>query len=199
MVDNNKHSENTLNPASNLSSNTPIIVMYPGLAEPTDEYLLFTKQIGLDTVLVAGLPEHLRSVEGLLSIKKRYADAGIKVYSVLGPIGMQPKEIVLNMPGRDKLIEEYMDWIRTLSKAGFHYTNSGFMGGTGVWTTRRGGKANIRGAETREFDEAASTITQFPKITLWGKMEREMTVVVDRAGNITLPSVGVVNVAGMPR
>ena len=104
---------------NNDNSESPLIVMYPGLAEPTDEYLLFTRQIGLDTVLVAGLPEHLRSVEGLLSIKKRYADAGIKVYSVLGPIGMQPKEIVLNLPGRDDLIEVYLNWIRTLSKAGF--------------------------------------------------------------------------------
>ena len=168
MVDKNKLSEKTINPASNPSPNTPIITMYPGLAEPTDEYLLFTKQLGLDTVLVAGLPEELRSVEGLLSIKKRYADAGIKVYSVLGPIGMQPKEIVLNMPGRDRLIEDYLKWIRTLAKAGFHYTNSGFMGGTGVWTTKRGGEAKNRGAETREFDEAAPTITQFPKIALWG-------------------------------
>ncbi len=165
MVDNKKQSEKTINPASN---NTPIIVMYPGQAKPTDEYLLFMKQLGLDTVLVAGLPEDLRNVEGLLSIKKRYTDAGIKVYSVLGPIGLQPKEIVLNMPGRDELIEEYLNWIRTLGKAGFHYTNSGFMGGTGVWTTGRDGKANTRGAATREFNEAAPTITRLPAAALWG-------------------------------
>ena len=168
MVDDNKHPDKTFKPIINQSSNTPILVMYPGLAEPSDEYLLFIKQIGLDTVLVAGLPEYLRNVEGLLSIKKRYADAGIRVYSVLGPIGMQPKEIVLNMPGRDKLIEEHLDWIRTLSKAGFHYTNSGFMGGTGVWTTGRGGTVNNRGAGTREFDEAGSTIAQPNKTSLWG-------------------------------
>jgi mannonate dehydratase len=164
MVEKDKRSEK----ADNTAPSTPIIVMYPGQAKPTDEYLLFIKQIGLDTVLVAGLPEDLRSVEGLLSIKKRYDDAGIKVYSVLGPIGMQPKEIVLNMPGRDKLIDDYINWIRTLGKAGFHYTNSGFMGGTGVWTTKRGGEANTRGAGTREFDEAAPTITQFSTTTLWG-------------------------------
>lgn len=177
----NKNSVKTGNPDSNTSTNSPIIVMYPGLAEPTDEYLLFTRQIGLDTVLVAGLPEHLRSVEGLLSIKKRYTDAGIKVYSVLGPIGMQPKEIVLNMPGREELIEDYLNWIRTLSKAGFYYTNSGFMGGTGVWTTGRGGEANVRGAGTREFDEAAPTITQFSKLALWG----------DRTASDPVPSFAV--------
>jgi mannonate dehydratase len=178
MSDDKKHPGKTIEPFGNPSSSTPIIVMYPGLAEPTDEYLLFTKQLGLDTVLVAGLPEHLRNVEGLLSIKKRYNDAGIKVYSIVGPIGMQRKEIVLNMPGRDKLIEDYLNWIRTLSKAGFHYTNSGFMGGTGVWTTRRGGDAKDREAGTREFDEKASTITQFPKMALWG----------DRTLNEEIPS-----------
>ncbi len=35
------------------------------------------------------------------------------------------------------------------------------------------------------------------KINLWGKVETEMTTIVDREGNITLPSVGVVNVAGL--
>jgi mannonate dehydratase len=171
MVD-NKSSKKTINPASN---NIPIIVMYPGQAKPTDEYLLFIKQLGLDTVLVAGVPEELRNVEGLLSIKKRYTDAGIKVYSILGPIGMQPKEIVLNLPGRDELIDEYLNWIRTLAKAGFHYTNSGFMGGTGVWTTKQGGEANTRGAGTREFNDAAPTITQFPRTPLWGKASSEPT------------------------
>ena len=158
MADNNKHSKKSNDLASNPSPNTPIIAMYPGQANPTDEYLLFIKQIGLDTVMVMGLPEDLRSVEGLLSIKKRYADAGINVYTICGPISMQPKEIVLNMPGRDKLIEDYLNWIRTLGKAGIRYTNSGFMGGTGVWTTKRGDEASTRGAATREFNEAASTI-----------------------------------------
>ncbi len=186
MTDRNKHSEKTINPirselasvvpdgapgtvapssvrsspsaAGNSSPNTPVLAMYPGLAEPSDEYLLFIRQIGLDTVMVMGLPEDMRSVEGLLSIKKRYADAGINVYTICGPISMQPKEIVLNMPGRDRLIEEYLNWIRTLGKAGIHYTNSGFMGGTGVWTTGRGGGASTRGAATREFDVAASTV-----------------------------------------
>ncbi len=149
-----RHSEKGVNPSRR---NSPVIAMYPGLARPTDDYLLFTKQIGLDTVMVMGLPEDMRSVDALLWIKKRYADAGISVYTICGPISMQPKEIVLNMPGRNQLIEEYLNWIRILGKAGIHYTNSGFMGATGVWTTRRGGEATTRGAATREFDEAAGT------------------------------------------
>ncbi len=35
------------------------------------------------------------------------------------------------------------------------------------------------------------------KINLWGKVEKEIKAIVDRQGNITLPSVGVVNVAGL--
>jgi mannonate dehydratase len=168
MEFNIKGPEKIINPVNNSSSGVPEIVMYPGLASPTEEYLLFIRQIGIETVLVAGLPKELQSVEGLISIKKRYADAGIKVYSILGPIGIQPKEIVLNMPGRDELIEDYLNWIRILGKAGLRYTNSGFMGATGVWTTARGGKASSRGAATREFDETASTMPQIPKNSLWG-------------------------------
>jgi mannonate dehydratase len=164
MGDNKKHSEKAINLGPNPSSNTPTIAMYPGQAEPTDEYLLLIKQLGLDTIMVMGLPEEMRNLEGLLSIKKRYADAGISLYTVGGPIAIQPKEIVLNLPGRDKLIEEYLDWIRTLGKAGLRYTNSGFMGATGVWTTKWGGGASTRGAGTREFDEGAPTITRFPKL-----------------------------------
>jgi len=35
------------------------------------------------------------------------------------------------------------------------------------------------------------------RISLWGKVEKEITTIVDRDGNITLPSAGVVHVAGL--
>ncbi len=156
------------NPVNNSSSGVPEIVMYPALARPTEEYLLFIRQIGIESVLVAGIPEELRNLEGLVSIKKQYTDAGLKVYSVLGPIGIQPKEIVLNLPGRDEKIEEYLNWIRTLGQAGFNYTNSGFLGATGVWTTGKGGKSNSRKAATREFDESKPTLAQLSQNTYFG-------------------------------
>ena len=48
-------------------------------AIPSDEQLLFLKQLGAEYVSVASTPE-LRTADGFMQIKKRYADAGITVY-----------------------------------------------------------------------------------------------------------------------
>jgi mannonate dehydratase len=48
---------------------------------PTDDDLLFFKQLGVDCVSCAVTPE-LNSVEGLLRIRKRYADAGLLVHNI---------------------------------------------------------------------------------------------------------------------
>src|SRR5215472_4869171 len=45
-------------------------------ARPTDDQLLFLKQIGAEYVSVASPPD-LRTAEGYTRIKARYADAGI--------------------------------------------------------------------------------------------------------------------------
>jgi mannonate dehydratase len=165
MMAGNENSNKVFNPVNDSASGIPEIVMYPALARPTEEYLLFIRQIGIESVLVAGIPKELQNLEGLLSIKKLYTDAGLKVYSVMGPIGIQPKEIVLNMPGRDEKIDEYLNWIRLLGQAGFRYTNSGFLGATGVWTTGKGGASNSRGAATREFNENEPTLAQLSQNT----------------------------------
>ncbi len=168
MTTQNKFRPKIFNPVNGSSSGIPEIVMYPALAKPSKEYLLFIKQIGIESVLVAGIPEELQNLNGLKGIKKAYSDAGLKGYSVLGPIGLQPKEIVLNLPGRDEKIGEYLNWIRLLGEAGFRYTNSGFMGATGVWTTGKGGLSNSRGAPTREFNESKRTLAQLSQNTYFG-------------------------------
>src|SRR3984957_18267463 len=50
-------------------------------AKPTDDELLFLKQLGAEYVSVASTPD-LRTAEGFLQIKKRYADAGITVWNI---------------------------------------------------------------------------------------------------------------------
>jgi mannonate dehydratase len=49
--------------------------------DPSDEDLLFFRQLGVDCVFCAVTPER-SSVESLLSIKKRYADAGLTVHNI---------------------------------------------------------------------------------------------------------------------
>ena len=69
-------------------------------ANPTDDDLLFFRQLGVDCVFCAVTPE-LNSVEGLLRIRKRYADAGLSVHNIRNlAVTNNQLEIVLNRPGR---------------------------------------------------------------------------------------------------
>jgi mannonate dehydratase len=116
-------------------------------ATPTDEQLLFLKQIGAEYVSV-GAPRNLRTAEGFLQIKKRYADAGITVWNIGNSDVHNMPEVTLNLPGRDEKIEEYKQYLRHLGKAGIRYTTYAHMG-NGIWSS---GRATVRGADAREFD-----------------------------------------------
>ncbi len=118
---------------------------------PTDDQLLFLTQIGVKYVNVDTTPDQ-RTLEGFMKIKKRYADAGITVWTI-GEVQIIP-EIVLNLPGRDQKIEEYKQYLRNLSKAGIYYTTY-VHSGNGIWHS---GRETIRGAEARAFDMASPNI-----------------------------------------
>ena len=115
---------------------------------PTDEDLLFFKQLGVDCVYCAVTPDR-SSLENVLAIKKRYEDAGLTVHNVrnLGVTNNQV-DIVLNRPGRDQRIENYKTWLRTLGKAGFHYTLTTFN----LAQIVSSGVTDTRGSETRDCD-----------------------------------------------
>jgi mannonate dehydratase len=116
-------------------------------AKPTDEQLLFLKQIGAEYVSVASSPD-LRTTEGFMQIKKRYADAGIMVWNIGNSNVHNMPEVTLNLPARDEKIAQYKQYLRSLGKAGIHYTTYAHMG-NGIWTS---GQAGVRGASAREFD-----------------------------------------------
>src|ERR1039458_1261996 len=119
-------------------------------ATPTDEQLLFLKQIGAEYVSV-GAPPDMRTAEGFQAIKKRYAEAGITVWNIGNTSLHNMPEVTLNLPGRDRKIEEYKQYIRNLDKAGIYYTTYAHMG-NGIWSS---GRAMVRGASAREFDMAS--------------------------------------------
>jgi mannonate dehydratase len=119
-------------------------------AKPTENDLLFLKQIGVEYVSVGSTPD-LRTAEGFLQIKKRYADAGITVWNIGNSDVHNMPEVTLNLPGRDQKIEEYKNYLRNLGKAGIHYTTYAHMG-NGIWSS---GRSDIRGASAREFDLAS--------------------------------------------
>src|ERR1035438_4366590 len=119
-------------------------------AKPTDNDLLYLQQIGVDYVSVGSTPD-LRTAEGFLQIKKRYADAGITVWNIGNTSVHNMPEVTLNLPGRDQKIEEYKEYIRNLGKAGIYYTTYAHMG-NGIWSS---GTSVVRGAKAREFDMAS--------------------------------------------
>src|SRR6202453_4290299 len=117
------------------------------VAKPTDDDLLFLRQMGAEYVSVASTPD-LRTAEGFLQIKKRYADAGITVWNIGNSSVHNMSEVTLNLPGRDQKIEEDKQYIPHLAHAGIYYTTYAHMG-NGIWSS---GRATIRGASAREFD-----------------------------------------------
>src|ERR1700729_4153371 len=143
--------------ASSRSASATVHQSAPGIklcaqssAKPTDDELLFLKQIGAEYVSVGSTPD-LRTAEGFLQIKKRYADAGITVWNIGNTSVHNMSEVTLNLPGRDQKIEEYKQYIRNLGQAGIFYTTYAHMG-NGIWSS---GRATIRGASAREFDMAS--------------------------------------------
>jgi mannonate dehydratase len=132
-----------------------------GGAKPTDEELKFWRQIGCEYLSIASTPD-LRTADGFKQIKKRYADAGITVWNIGNTSVHNMPEVTLNLPGRDKKIEEYKQYLRNLGEAGIYYTTYAHMG-NGIWSS---GRATIRGAEAREFDLASPN-----KVGVWDNVQ----------------------------
>lgn len=119
-------------------------------AKPSDEQLLFLRQIGASYVSVGSTPD-LRTTAGFRQIVKRYADAGVTVCNIGNTDVHCMQEVTLNLPGRDAKIAEYKQYLRSLSEAGVYYTTYAHMG-NGIWSS---GRADVRGASAREFDLAS--------------------------------------------
>ena len=116
-------------------------------ANPTDEQLLFLKQLGAGYVSVGSTPE-LRTAEGFMQIKKRYADAGITVWNIGNTSVHNMPEVTLNLPAATEKIEEYKQYLRNLGKAGIGYTTYAHMG-NGIWTSGRTPGSRRVGARVR--------------------------------------------------
>ena len=88
------------------------------------------------------------TVEGFTRMREQWEAGGFKVYNESGRIApsgdaiINVPEIVLNLPGRDAKIEEYLNYLRFLGKAGIPYMTYGFEGNgnwrSGTATSRRG-------------------------------------------------------------
>ncbi len=157
----------------------PLEPLSPGakitLQMPTDfdaDDLSFAKQIGVRYVNTG---TNGGTYETFSGIKERVEATGLLVSNIGNTNVHNMPEVTLNLPGRDKKIEEYKQYLRDLSKAGIYYTTYAHMG-NGIWSspseTTRGG------APSRAFHLATAeghwtNITFKPPLTQGRKFSKE--------------------------
>jgi mannonate dehydratase len=127
------------------SSGIKISLQLPG--EFTDEDLVFARQLGVDYV---SAPTKTGTFAVFAEIRRRVEAAGLKVANIGNASVHNMSEVTLNLPGRDRKIEEYQQYLRDLAKAGIFYTTYAHMG-NGIWSSERG--ATRGGAPARTFDQ----------------------------------------------
>jgi mannonate dehydratase len=119
----------------------------------TEDNMRYLKQLGVTWVSVAP-QQATANAEGFIKQREQWEAAGFKVYNIgsgVGPSGSlhNMPEVTLNLPGRDQKIEEYLNYIRYLGKAGIPYSTYAHMG-NGIWSSGR--ITTPRGYDARDGD-----------------------------------------------
>jgi len=118
--------------------------------DPSDEDLQFVKQLGVEYVNIPTGGERA-TFENFLRLRQKVEAAGLRVWNIGNSSVHNMEEVTLNLPGRDRKIEEYKAYLRNLSRAGIYYTTYAHMG-NGIWSTER--ETTRGGAPARAFDLA---------------------------------------------
>ncbi|MCX6631770.1 MAG: mannonate dehydratase, partial [Candidatus Solibacter sp.] len=134
----------------------PGIKIGTGGGQPTEENMLYLKQLGVKWVSLAASQQNA-TAEGFTQMREQWEAGGFKVYNIgsgVGPSGSlhNMPEVTLNLPGRDQKIEEYLNYIRYLGKAGIPYSTYAHMGND-IWSSGR--ITTARGYEARDLDMAS--------------------------------------------
>ena len=116
--------------------------------EPTEEDLQFTKQMGVEYVVLWTDGEHA-NYDYFMSRREIFENAGLKIYGFGNSDVHNQDAIVLNLLNRDEKVEQYKRYIRDLGRAGIPYTTYAHMG-NGIWSTER--ETTRGGASARGFD-----------------------------------------------
>lgn len=119
--------------------------------QPSAEYMNYLKQLGVKWLSLAP-QQATANAEGFIKQRETWEAEGFKVYNIgsgVGPSGSlhNMPEVTLNLPGRDQKIEEYLNYIRYLGKAGIPYSTYAHMG-NGIWSSGR--VTNPRGYSARD-------------------------------------------------
>lgn len=124
----------------------PAVILH---SMPTDEELTFVKQLGVKYV-EAWMPAGNDSYEDMLKLRSKVEDSGLKLFSTDILDAFNSLEILRGLPGRDRKIKQFQDFIRNLGRADLHTT-------TYAWITCEGiagstGTNFTRGCRTRQFE-----------------------------------------------
>jgi mannonate dehydratase len=118
--------------------------------EPGDDDLRFVRQLGVEYVNIWTGGERA-TLETFLRLKQKVESAGLKVWNIGNLNVHNMEEVTLNLPGRDRKIEEYKQYLQNLAKAGIFYTTYAHMG-NGIWSTEP--ELTRGGAKARAFNLA---------------------------------------------
>ena len=131
--------------SAKLSPISPGIKIGTYAQNPTEENMLYLKELGVKWITAGDITPETATVSGFTKMRKQWEAGGFTVYNEsarTAPSGapvINVPEIVLNLPGRDARIEEFLSYLRDLGKAGIAYMTYGFEG-NGNW---RSGQATL--------------------------------------------------------
>jgi mannonate dehydratase len=137
--------------AAKMTKNSPGIKLSVQMpSDPSEEDLQFVKQLGVGYVNLPSGGENA-AYENFVRLRRKVEAVGLKVWNIGNSNVHNMEEVTLNLPGRDKKIEEYKSYLRNLAKAGIFYTTYAHMG-NGIWSTDR--ESTRGGASSRAFDQS---------------------------------------------
>jgi mannonate dehydratase len=125
---------------------------------PSAENVLYLRQLGMTWISSGDITPETATIDGFTHMREQWEAGGFRVYNESGRIApngnavINVPEIVLNLPGRDERIEEFLSYIRFLGKAGIPYMTYGFEG-NGNW--RSGTATSKRGYLASDCDMAS--------------------------------------------
>jgi mannonate dehydratase len=99
------------------------------------------------------IPTRGGTYETFSRFKQRVEAAKLQVANIGNSNVHNMPEVTLNLPGRDKKIEEYKQYLRDLGRAGIYYTTYAHMG-NGIWSSER--ETTRGGAPARAFHQATA-------------------------------------------
>lgn len=181
----------------------------------SDEDLAWTRQLGVEWVMTS-LPAEECTLAGMLALKQRFADHGLKIYRLANHRCHNMEAVTLNLPERDAKIEEYLTYLRNLGQAGIRYATYAHMG-NGIWSsdaevTRGGATARALRLTTavghwdgKQWQQPLSHGRRFSEEEIWdnfGYFIKRVVPVAENAGvwiGIHPDDPPVYDLGGVPR